>query len=193
MDEFAQELEGLRRRLLRAMTSPRLAEGLGAERVGQHEEVHQAVDGDGRNGDEAAAGEREQVVPGRWELGVGALQQVGPIAGDGRCGIDGERVLMAVVVVAGMRLADGVRGLIGEEVRGQMLVEREQKVVVRGLADGGMVDDHQVEAGGEVGERRVGELLQRALVPGDRDVGMKFREALRGGDHREDSRACGSR
>jgi acyl dehydratase len=90
---------------------------------------------------------------------------------------------MALVGVAGVGLADGVGGLIGEEGCGEMLVEGKQEIEVRGFADGGMVDDHEVEAGGEVCEGRVGELLERALVPGDGDVGVEFREALSRGDH----------
>src|ERR1700733_1554935 len=46
-----------------------------------------------------------------------------------------------------------------------------------------MVDDHEIEAGSKVGEGRIGELLQGAFVPGDRDVGMEFREALGRGHH----------
>ena len=92
---------------------------------------------------------------------------------------------MAFVEIGGVGRAYGVRGLIGEECCGEVGFEGEQEVVVRGFAHGGMVDDHEVEAGGEVGEWEVGELLQGAFVPGDGDVRVQLGEALRGGDHGE--------
>ncbi len=60
-----------------------------------------------------------------------------------------------------------------------------KEVEVRGFADGRVIDHHQIEAGGEIGEGRVGEGLQRALLPVDEDAGMQLREALRSGDHGE--------
>jgi hypothetical protein len=54
------------------------------------------------------------------------------------------------------------------------------------FADGGMIDDKQVEAGeARWAERRVSEGLERALLPGDGDFWMRLLKALRGRDHGE--------
>jgi len=92
---------------------------------------------------------------------------------------------MFVEGVAGMGLTDGVGGLASEKVRVEMLIEWKEQVLADSFADGGVVDDHEVVAGGEVGERRVGKLLERSLVPGDGDAGVELREALSRGNHRK--------
>ena len=84
-----------------------------------------------------------------------------------------------------MGLSDGIGSLIGKGFRRQVLIERKQEVLVNRLTDGRMVEDQEIEPRGEVRQRHIRELLQRSLLPGDGNVGVKFREALSRGNHRK--------
>src|SRR2546423_1414587 len=84
VDELAEVLQGLGAGGL-GDDFAGLREGLTVESVGKHEDVHEAVDGDSRDGDQAAASEREEVIPVAREM-VG-WEEVGTVAADGCGGI----------------------------------------------------------------------------------------------------------
>ena len=56
----------------------------------------------------------------------------------------------------------------------------------------GRVHHDEIEGGREVGHRRIGEGLQRPLLPADRDAGVQFLEPLPRRDHRREGLACGA-
>jgi hypothetical protein len=79
-----------------------------------------------------------------------------------------------------MRLADRISRLIGQEIVRQQAIERQEQTTRRGLADRRMVDDEEVEILGEIGNRLVGESLQRPLLPAYCNARIEFFEPLPG-------------
>lgn len=57
--------------------------------------------------------------------------------------------------------------------------------MMRRFANGGMIDDKEIEARCEIGQCGVSELLERAFLPEDVNVGMQLAKTLRCGLHRQ--------
>jgi hypothetical protein len=86
-------------------------------------------------------------------------EQIGSVGADGSRGVDRQRPDVAPEVITLERASDAVGGLIGEEVRWQVLVERQQRWVASGIADKRVVDDQEIKGLREPLDRSVGELL----------------------------------
>ncbi len=153
------------------------AEEVGAGGGAHGVEVHDQVGGRGRVDDLAGLGELEDLLEGLGQIGLRDL--VGTGERDGRGRVDGKGTLEAVEVVALERLAHGVGLLVGEEVLGKMLVERQQHVVLGGKAGPGVVDHEEVVLGGELLDGLALELGERALLPGDIKFGVQLGVPLR--------------
>ena len=149
------------------------------------EEGHQCVDRDKRKGNLSRAGEFEHLGPARRR----GLHAIGPVAGDGRCRVDGERPLAIVETVGRMRHADRLGRQRGEFVIAAQVVERQQQPAACDLADMRVIDHHQVVAVRHLLDRTVGEGLKRPLLPADRHAGMAGGIGLRRRHHRIEAAA----
>ena len=112
--------------------------------------------------------ELPDVVPGRRDPAAETLEQVGTVGADVARRVDREAPQVTVPLVARVARAHGVGRLVGDERVVDLAVEREQRAGRHDLADVRVVVDQQVVALREVGDRGIGEALQRTDVPGDR-------------------------
>ena len=79
---------------------------------------------------------------------------------------------MTVEAVTPVRGSHGIRRLVGQERRRQVLIQRQEQARSGGEPRPGVVDHEQVVTFGELIDRLVGELLQRPLLPDDFHAGV---------------------
>ena len=137
---------------------------------GQGKPGRERVDRDQRQADvdalrPGAAVELPDVVPGLGHPDTQLLEKVGPVRARVPGRVDREPPEVAVPLVARMARADRVGGLIGYEGGVQVLVERDERPGGHDLADVRVVVHEHVVALREVGDRGVGEALERAHIP----------------------------
>ena len=98
-------------------------------------------------------------------------------------GIDRERPEVPLPLVARVARPHGASRLVGDEVSIEQVVERQERSGRDDLPQVWMVEDEQVVALGQDGDRRIRELLERPGRPADADPGLGL-EARRGCEQR---------
>ena len=107
----------------------------------------------------------------RRPLGVVA-QEVGPVSGDLRRGIDRQRPLATIGLIGLPRLADRVGLEGGFRFSVEIPVERDEQTVTGNLADEGMIEDDEVVSPHRFVEAALAEFVEAAPIPSDVDTGM---------------------
>ena len=150
-----------------------------AEIAGQRIEDHQRMGRAHRTERRAGARERERIAPEARRR----VDPVGPPGQDLRRGVDRQRPLPPLPEVARIGRSDARAFERLALRRAGRIVEWRQAALARDLTDMRMIDDDEIVAPRKVLDRIGLEVLQRALVPRDRNAGRLAPE-LRTGDKR---------